>query len=423
MLRITQSNSAAQAKSYYLSGLEDASAYYVAGSSDAGRWFGRLANRLGLEGEVSKDQFFELSDNRLPGSSEKLNPRENAKRKIGYDVTLTAPKSVSLLVSVLQDHRVLVVFDRAVRETLGLLESEVEVRVRRGGLETTRRSGEILAACFTHFDARPIDGLVDPALHCHAFIFNSSHDPVENRRKALDFFPVVRDAYFYEAVFHSKLAAGIAALGYTIENKPYAFEVAGIGEENIRRFSRRTAEIEALADELGIQGNDKAKDQLGAKTRASKKLSLSAEEQIQEWRSRFDWDSVDLNQANGSTQQITAEECLELAIRHHFERLSVVPLRRVMATALELSLGQVRLEDLKAALFGRKDLVCARRDGVLQVTTREIIQDEREVVSVLRSSQGTRYQISPAADLDEFALDADQRTAVACVLEGASIYS
>ena len=71
MLRIIQTSSVAQAKSYYTSGLarED---YYAEGQECVGRWGGQGARRLGLEGPVDAQSFAALCDNQNPVTGERL---------------------------------------------------------------------------------------------------------------------------------------------------------------------------------------------------------------------------------------------------------------------------------------------------------------------------------------------------------------
>ena len=268
MLRVFQSRSLEAAKSYYVEGLGRGD--YYAGTELPGVWGGEAAGMLGLAGEVGKDEFHLLCENRRPDTLGKLNPRMGRGRRIGSDFTFSAPKSVSILQGVIGDGRIVAVFQEAVRETMQRIEADAHVRVRRGGVVADRRTGNLVWGEFLHFTSRPVDGVSDPGLHQHNYVFQTSYDPVEERFKSAELFHVRRDAPYYEAVFHSLLAEGLRRLGYRIENKAYGFEIAGIGEENIKRFSRRAAEIEALAEELGISDNDRAKDGLAAKTRKSK---------------------------------------------------------------------------------------------------------------------------------------------------------
>lgn len=417
MLRIFQSDSAQNAKAYYTSGLEDAHAYYEAGASTSGQWFGQAATRLGLAGKVEQKQFHQLCDNRRPDTGEKLNPRENKNRKVGYDITFSAPKSVSLLQGVVGDSRITTVFQQAVRETMQYIESEAHVRVRKHGAVATRKTGELVWAEFTHFESRPIDGIADANLHCHCYSFNTSYDQEEKRFKAAEFFSIVKEANFYQAIFHSRLAELLKELGYAIENKPFSFEVQGVGHDNIRNFSRRAKEIEDLAEKLGITGDPGKVDKLASLTRKSKKHRLKGVEQLAEWRKRFDWEALDLDNPTKNQPSITAEQAVELAIENEFERRSVSSLRRVIASALQISLGDCTVEEIAAEIRKNDELIAKEIDGITYATTNEILDEERAILSFLKRTKGTGIpMLGWYREKSDSGLDADQRSAVEAIM-------
>ena len=413
-MRIFQCDSAMQAKGYYVSGLEDASDYYLDGVAASGYWRGRGAEMLGLSGDVTKEEFDSLCDNRRPDTGGKLNPRENEKRKIGYDIVFSAPKSVSLVQGIVGDARVVKVFQQSVRETMALMEEDIHVRVRRGGAVETRMTSNIVYGEFTHYESRPIEGLSDPNLHCHCYTFNSSWDSVEGRFKAGEFFQIKKDAPYYEAIFHSKLAMSLKGLGYAIENKPYSFEIAGVGQANLDRFSRRTAEIEELAERLGISGNYKAMDKLGALNRNSKKHRLKGRARVAEWRARLDWGLLDLKRV--VTSVVDTAKAMTLSIANSLERRSVISWRRLVADALQNSLGDCSFEEIESALGEDDRLIVVERSGEDMVTTKEILAEEEEILSFLQRTRGDRFPIRPGYKVLDEGLDSGQRNAIEILL-------
>lgn len=413
MLRIFQTRSAEAARSYYASGLLEGDYYSKEGR---GIWNGKAAAMLGLNREVEREAFIALCENRRPGTGEKLNPREDVDRKVGYDMTFSAPKSVSILHEVLGDERILEIFHAAVRETMTCIEEDAHVRVRRGGEVSSRRTGNLVWAEFTHHTSRPVDGLSDPSLHCHCYCFNTSFDGEENRFKSGEFYPIKRDAPFYEAIFHSKLAMGLRQLGYGIEGKRFGFEVMGIGNGNISRFSRRKAEVEKMAELLGIVGNDKAKDKLAAMTRTSKTNTLEGEAMRQEWRERIDRGELTYPEHFGKTSGISASSAVQLAIDAGLERQSVIQHRRLLTHALKFSLGSCSVEGIHAGMASRTDLITHEKNGALYTTTEAVLQEERQILRFLKE---THHQGSPMAATDRCdwaGLDADQRGAVGAIL-------
>ena len=92
MLTIHEVTSATDAKNYYA-----ASDYYSQGQETVGQWGGKLADTLGLSGKVTKEAFDRMVDNLHPATGERLTPRTKDNRRVGYDFTVSVPKSASIL--------------------------------------------------------------------------------------------------------------------------------------------------------------------------------------------------------------------------------------------------------------------------------------------------------------------------------------
>src|SRR5947199_8717988 len=127
MLRITQQDSAKDAKRYYTT-----ADYLSEGQELVGAWGGQAADRLGLGGVVDKLSFDRLCDNLDPRDGKQLTVRTRTDRTVGYDFTFSVPKSVSLLYALTGDQEILAGFRTAVDETMHDIEAEMKTRVRRG---------------------------------------------------------------------------------------------------------------------------------------------------------------------------------------------------------------------------------------------------------------------------------------------------
>lgn len=394
MLRITESTSASGAKAYYTEGLsrED---YYSEGHEIVGHWGGRAASRLGLTGPVDRDAFFALCDNRHPATGGSLTARQKTGRRVGYDFTFNAPKSVSLLYAFTGDQRILEAFRTSVAEEMREIETEMKTRVRKGGGRGSRVTGNMVWAEFVHFTGRPVEGLPDPNLHAHCFAQNATWDPVEQRWKAGEFGDLMRDRPYFEAAFHARLAARMAELGYGIERHGKWWDVAGLSRPLIEKFSRRTTEIEAKAAELGITNAD-AKGALGAKTRNRKADHLGKAELADAWRKRLTAaEQVQLarvisDASAGSAnfgESLSPASAMAHAIGKAFERESVVSDKQLREAALRRGLGTVLPEALNgvmdaAGVLGR-DV-----EGRRLVTTREVLGEEQAMIAFARNGRG-----------------------------------
>jgi len=416
MLRITQQDSSKDAKRYYAS-----ADYYSEGQELVGLWGGKGAHLLGLEGTVDKHSFDRLCDNLNPISGQPLTVRTRSDRTVGYDFTFSVPKSVSLLYALTGDREILDAFRNAVDETMCDIETEAKTRVRQGGKNTDRLTGNLTWAEFIHTTSRPVDGVPDPQLHAHCFVFNSTWDDKECRWKAGQFRHLKADAPYFQAAFRVRLASKLQDLGFGVERKRDDFEVCGVPASAIRRFSRRTEEIEKVAAERGIT-DPKRKAELGAETREKKNHELSLYQLRKEWDSRLT-DSERQAIAEAHRREVPYPRAVALegqavdyALDHSFTRNAVVAERELLTEAMKRGLGAVTVEGVQRELAGRC-LIRGEKDGRAIASTEAILAEERRVIAFAREGRG---RFRPLGDSDRpFTrewLNADQKAAVRHVL-------
>lgn len=418
MLRIIQNTSSAGAKTYY-----STADYYTEGQELAGQWRGAGATRLGLEGRVQQSDWDALCDNRFPDSGKPLTLRRKAERRIGYDFNFHVPKSVSLLYGLTRDERLLDAFRESVDETMREMETEMKTRVRKSGKNDDRMTGNMVWGEFVHFTARPVDGIPDPHLHAHCFVFNTTWDKEEGAWKAGQFSDLKRDAPYFEAKFHSRLAQRMAELGLDVERTRSGWELAGIDGAATAKFSRRTAMIEEEARRQGLL-DPAAKSELGAKTRERKAKNLTLDQLAEEWRSRLTDDELTairavVDKMGGRPWEEdpdAAREAISRSIEHVFERKSVAPERELLAQSLKRSVGKSSVAQIEDS-FNRQEFVIAERDGRRMATTREIIAEEKRMVAFARQGRGSQRRLgNKGFKIKRDWLNSDQRQAVSHVV-------
>ena len=421
MLRVIVNASSAGAKSYYSSGLsrED---YYAKGKSQEiiGEWGGKGAERLGLKGTVEKDQFAALCDNINPDTGEQLTARNNENRRVGYDLNFHAPKSVSICYALNEDENIMTAFRSSVKETMGEIEKDMQARVRIYGQNDNRETGNLIYGEFIHTTARPVDGMPDPHLHAHCFTFNATYDEVEGKWKAGEFGTIKKDAAYFEAYFHAAFSSKLDEMGYGIERTDKGWELAGIDRGTIEKFSNRTLEVEAVANEKGIT-DAKTKDGLGAKTRNRKTENLGFDEIQEAWNNRLtDQEKAAIDRVGkpglgkqSHENRLQSGQAVNLALDHCLERKSVVGERELLRDAMKRSYGMCKPDEvLKSYRLKDKELIKASsKDGVV-LTTKKAVEEERLLVEQAVSDKGKLVPINKGYDIQNVALNGEQQKAV-----------
>ena len=416
MIRITQQHSADGAKRYYAT-----ADYYSEGQEIVGAWGGQAAARLGLSGTVDKTSFERLCDNQDPRTGNVLTVRNRADRTVGYDFTFSVPKSVSLLYSMTSDAVIMKAFRESVQETMREMEAEMKTRVRKGGRDENRTTSNLVWAEFIHTTSRPVDGIPDPQLHAHCFVFNTTFDEEEQRWKAGQFRELKRDAPYFQAAFRVRLANRLQDLGFGVERKRDDFEIAGIKPDLLKRFSRRTTLIEKLAAEKGITDPNR-KAELGAESRERKSKALTMQQLREAWgdqmtaAERHTIEGVSCKATKHERQQSLESQSVDHAIDHSFVREAVVPERKLLTEALKRGLGSVTVEDTARELRNRP-LIRSDVLGRWMATTHDMVSLENKIIDFARNGRGRCRPLGdPGRPCSRSWFNDEQKKAVAHVL-------
>jgi conjugative relaxase-like TrwC/TraI family protein len=241
MITAVAHGNAARAGGYFEEHLSQ-DEYYAQGEIRPGQWIGQGVTQLGLQesAPVERAAFMALCENRHPREDTQLTLRQNAEgqRRIYYDFTCSAPKSVSILAVTLGDERLVQAHEEASRVAFRELQSEAATRVRKKGRQENRTTGTLVAAQFTHTASRALD----PQLHTHFTVFNATYDASEGCWKALQSGPLYEAIGYATAVYRNHLARSVEAMGYRIEPAPHGWQIQGVSTELQRRFSKRSAQ-------------------------------------------------------------------------------------------------------------------------------------------------------------------------------------
>jgi len=232
------------AAAHYFSAADD---YYA--KENPGEWQGEGAQALGLAGPVEQAQLSRLLDGQLPNGERiqtTFDPTDKKKR-MGLDLTFSAPKSVSMQALVAGDKDVNAAHDRAVTRALEQVERLAEARKKVKGKSYRERTGNMVIGKFRHEMSRA----KDPQLHTHSVVLNMTRRS-DGAWRALSNEDIFRAYDGIDAIYKAELAKGLQELGYSIRlvDDKGNFELAHIRRDQIEAFSARSRVIEeALANE------------------------------------------------------------------------------------------------------------------------------------------------------------------------------
>jgi conjugative relaxase-like TrwC/TraI family protein len=235
------------AGAYYV---EQLPSYYLQASEPRGIWTGHGVERLGLAGEVDDDAFLAVMAGMDPRHPDRhLGRRYDEGSVRGFDVTCSAPKSVSVLWALGDDHvrsEVLAAHDAAVVALVGWIEGHAHTRFRMAGEIAVVDAEGLVAAGFRQHTSRA----GDPQLHTHVVIANRVASP-DGRWLALDARTIKVDQRTLSALYHAGLRAELTArLGVHWDVPEHGIaELTAIGDTVRVEFSQRAGAVQRRVDE------------------------------------------------------------------------------------------------------------------------------------------------------------------------------
>ena len=410
---------------------------YYSQSAEAtpSRWIGSGAEALGLSGAVNREDHIKTLQGFDPRTGEALVQKAGVDRRYAFDLTFSAPKSVSIAWAVGNDEvkkGIEAAQDRAVEKTLAFIEEKFALG-RRGSAKEgtiTKEQVKLLAAVYRHGSSRELD----MQIHSHAMLENLGLR-ADGTWGALNEKEIFEWKLALGAVYRAELSSEInKKLGFGIEADREYFRIAGIPARLEEECSKRRLQIEAALAGKGLSGG-KASGIASLDTRKGKEV-VEAEILREEWRKiaaeyAVTAESIEglrsMERADGLEiddvgffgrpgEQGDIDPALERESKHDSISLDRPELFRKL-TAMEaifqekdlfraagVACSQIGrgLDDAKtevAACLKDPEIVKLRgKDGAIYYTTKEMLSIEKEIQSMARAGkEDSRHVLSPEA--------------------------
>lgn len=334
--KITEGN-----RTYHLEQVAQNAEEYYSGKGEAeGMWLGGGAEEFELSGVVGQEAFNAILNGADPRNKEVLASSFARRKVLGFDLTFSAPKSVSVMF-VLGDEKVRDevrgAHDAAVLEAMSYME-HVAAWGREGAGGKVKIEGEgFVASSWRHRTSRA----GDPQLHTHVVAANMVKT-AHGRWVALDSGRLYEHArtggFLYQAALRRELTKRLGVEWEGVVNG--MADVKGFEPEALEQFSKRRAEV--LASLEKNNGQSRSAGEIAARTTRVPKRKVSQESLYDKWA------------AEGASVGVTVETIDGLCGRSRVAEVAAAELEKI-SQQLSKPTGMT----LQRATFDRRGVIQA----------------------------------------------------------------
>lgn len=384
--------------------------YYLKGQEAPGKWHGGEA--LNLWGSVTLEQLQHLMAGENPWTGERLVGRGGTgrDRNPGWDLTFSAPKSVSALYAAGDDDlkaKIRQVHHNAVQKAMQFAESEclenaarTVKKIGKRRIEGTMAIKGLVWGEFFHRTSRDLD----PQIHSHCVVPNVAMRE-DGKWCSPNLKQLFREKLTIGAMYRAELAQGMRGIGFQIEEDRQFFRVQGVPKELETDLSKRRQQITERMLREGLEGGKEA-SRVSLLTRQAKKL-VDERTLFSAWQDIAAEHGLTAERVSGIRQEgpevklvveeRTRVELIQKTLNDLSQGMSTFTEEQAKAKFAEKAqtlMTSDQIRDSFKDLFGSPELLKLTRDreGQMRYTTRELRQIEERVIQ-------TAFKLSKAADI------------------------
>ncbi|MEE1953582.1 MobF family relaxase [Aeromonas sp. 75A] len=368
--------------------------YYLTDDQPVGIWIGRGAIALGISGRDISDEYNSIMRGFAPNGKTPLCSVPGESHQPGWDLTFSAPKSVSIVWAA-ADHSLREKISDAqlvaVKRAISFLENHAAFTRREHAGQRRERVDGLVVATFEHETSRDLD----PQLHTHALVAN-----VAPRSDGSWGTIISRDLYLWQkaagATYRAELAYQINLLGLAVEPDGESFCLPCIPDSISHYFSKRAHAItESLTQTSATSCASSIGDRAKLVTRRTKqRVERSA--LLERWQSELDGFGLTAKYIESqSGHRLAGKPVVEplffkgiyAALTERVAVFRAQDLYQLVAEKLQcFCLPAAEIQTFTASLLADDELIPIGIDEKHSqlFTTRQMLRVERELVDVAK---------------------------------------
>ncbi len=405
MLSISAAKTAGGAASYFSDHLTTENAsnpnedYYTSG--EPGNWLGAGAVALGLNGEVNKEDFARILlalDEK--GDSLLYRQKPKSERRAGWDLTFSAPKSVSAIWAIGETNlrqQIQQAHDEAVKSAMNYLQENGGIAARRGKGGQQLEQAKLVAATFNHATSRE----QDPQLHSHNLVMNLAQrdDGSWGSVQSREFFKLKMEV---GTLYRVALSNKLQEMGFDIERDKKSFKIKEVPDALIKKWSKRRAQV---LDSMSKNGWASAKSaEIAALTTRKKKTEITQQVLKNRWTEEaaehgFTAEKIEeIRQQEQQKRSMPAPENFWLELT---QNRSTVSKSQLKTAVFEHAQGVLSIDDAQQyyneIIKNENTIILTDENNNLRFTSLEMFELEKLILEQSKQRQNEQHQVSDQA--------------------------